>query len=290
MSKAAPFAYVRANALDDVFSAFAAHGSEATILAGGQSLMPTLNLRLARPQVLVDINRLPGFAGIELLRGDTVRIGALARHCDVLASPHVARHLPLLARAMPHVAHPAIRRRGTLGGSLCHADPTAEIPACVLAQGGRIVLASARGRRTLPVENFLLGVMETARAPDEVLVEVELPASPPDEVVAFREVARRHGDFAIVGVAARARKENGCLRDLRLVVFGCERTPHLARSAAQALEGRPCDEAAAREIARAVAADLDPMEDANGPPEIKRRQAEVLVRRVLTDIVAGGAA
>lgn len=289
MSKAAPFAYVRASALEDACSVLAAHGSEASILAGGQSLMPALNLRLARPQVLVDINRLAELAGIER-RKDIVRIGALARHCDVLASPIVARHLPLLARAMPHVAHPAIRRRGTFGGSLCHADPTAEIPACVLAQGGRIVLASAHGRRTIAAEDFLVGVMETARAPDEVLVEIELPASPADEAVAFREIARRRGDFAIVGVAGRARRQGARLHDLRLVVFGCERRPHLARSAAQAIEGKRCDEGAARAIASAVAAELDPMEDANGPPEIKRRQAEVLLRRVLIDLSAGGAA
>lgn len=287
MSKPAPFAYLRASVLEDVFSAFAAHGQDAVVLAGGQSLMPTLNLRVARPQVLVDINRLPGLSGIEA-RDGKVRIGALARHCEVLASPIVARHLPLLALAMPHVAHPAIRRRGTFGGSLCHADPTAEIPACVLAQGGRIVLASARGRRHLPADEFLRGVMETAREPDEVLIEVELPASPPGEAVAFREIARRHGDFAIVGVAARARRHDGRLHDLRLVVFGCERTPYLARAAAQAVEGRALDDTLARDVAHAVAADLDPMEDANGPPEIKRQQAEVLVRRVLNDL-AGAA-
>ncbi len=286
MSKPAPFSYRRAAVLDDVFAAFAAHGSDAAVLAGGQSLVPALNLRLARPRLLVDINRLSALAGIEC-RDDMVRIGALARHAEVLASPIVATHLPLIALAMPHVAHPAIRRRGTFGGSLCHADPTAEIPACILAQEGTIVLASARGLRNLNADDFLCGLMETAREPDEVLVEVRLPVSRPGEVVAFREISRRRGDFAIVGVAARAQRRQNRLSGLRLVIFGCEQRPYLARSAARAVEGERCDAECAAHIAELVATELDPMEDANGPAEIKRQQARALIRRVLTDLTGG---
>lgn len=287
MTKPAPFSYRRAARLDDVFAAFDAHGQEASVLAGGQSLMPALNLRVARPQMLIDINRLPELGGIAL-QGHSVRIGALARHVEVMASPVVAAHLPLLARAMPHVAHPAIRCRGTFGGSLCHADPTAEIPACVLAQDGTIVLASKRGRRALAADDFLCGMMETARAADEILVEVHLPVSRPDEVVAFREIARRRGDFAIVGVAARTQWRENRFYGLRLVIFGCEARPHLAATAAQAVEGACCDEALAEAVAQDVAAELDPLEDVNGTADVKRRQAAVLIRRVLLALAAGG--
>jgi carbon-monoxide dehydrogenase medium subunit len=286
MSKPAPFSYRRAAVLEDVFAAFAAHGPDTSVLAGGQSLIPALNLRVARPRVLVDINGLTALGNIEG-RDDAVRIGALARHAEVLASPIVATRVPLLTLAMPHVGHPAIRRRGTFGGSLCHADPSAEIPACVLAQDGRILLASTRGRRTLNSNDFLRGLMETACQPDELLIEVLLPASQRGEVVAFREICRRRGDFAIVGVAARAQRSAGRLFDLRLVVFGCERRPHLAIAAAKAVEGERCDSKRAAEVAELVAGELDPMDDANGSAGIKRQQAKALVQRVLADLGGG---
>ena len=267
MTKPAPFAYRRAASLADVFAAFAEYGDEARVLAGGQSLMPTINMRLARPALLVDINRLDQLGGIEV-DGAVLRIGALARHAEVLASPLVARHLPLLARAMAHVAHPAIRVRGTFGGSLCQADPAAEIPACLLALGGSVVLASAAGRREVAADDFLLGVMDTVRRPDEVLVEARVPLAGADQAVAFQELARRRGDLALVGVAAQGG---------RLVVFGCEPRPRL-------FEDLPADPQAAAE---AVADGLDPMEDQAGDAEVKRRWAAVLTRRALAELAGG---
>src|SRR5262245_53339069 len=200
--KPARFSYVRAERLEQALRLMAEHGDEARILAGGQSLMPTLNMRLSQPKVLIDINRVDALKGIHYGDG-TVRVGALARHVEVMNSPIVAQYLPLIAEAMPHVAHVAVRNRGTFGGSVALADPAAELPACILALEASLVVASVRGRRTIAADDFFLGLYETARAPDEILLAVLIPEQKRDDVSVFMELSRRHGDFALAGLACR---------------------------------------------------------------------------------------
>jgi len=278
--KAPAFDYLLAEHLDEVFEAFAAFGDEAQILAGGQSLMPTLNMRLSHPRLLVDINRLKELAGIED-DGETIRIGALTRHAQIEVSAAIETRLPLIARAIEHVAHPAIRSRGTFGGSVALADPAAELPACVLAYGGSIVVQGPGGRRSIAAEDYFLGLYETAREPDEVLIETRIAAPEAGERTFFIEFARRHGDFAIVGVAGRASIEDRVVRRLRIVVFGSEPAPTLARKAADAAIGAPLDELPHEAIAEALTAELDPMEDLQGSRAFKLHLARTLVRRAL---------
>jgi aerobic carbon-monoxide dehydrogenase medium subunit len=278
--KAPKFSYVRPETLDQALQLLAEHGEDARILAGGQSLMPILNMRLSHPRVLIDINRIEALKGISLRNG-SVRIGALARHAEVLESPLVARHLPLIAEAMPQVAHVAVRNRGTFGGSIALADPSAELPACVLALGASIVLASTRGRRTVAAGDFFHGLYETARAADELLVEVLVPEQRRDHVSVFMELSRRHGDFAIAGLACCARIERETLREPRLVYFGSEVKPTLAKSAMAAVEGKPWSQAVSEAACAALADDLDPIDNTFGRPATKLHLQRVLTQRAL---------
>ena len=281
--KAPPFHYVKPDSLSEVFDLLGEHGDMAQILAGGQSLMPTLHLRLSQPTVLVDINGLDTLAGIEA-DGEAGRIGALTRHTEVLHSQIVHERLAVIAQAMPHVAHVAVRNRGTFGGSVAYADPAAELPACMLALGATLVVESKRGRREIPAENFFLGLYETARAPDELLVEAIIPADPPDRVSAFHELSRRHGDFAIVGLAATATLASGILENVRLAFFGCEDRAKLASGATAVVTGRTVDAAAIGEAVAALADDLDPVTNLLGTAATKRHLASVLTQRSLMDL------
>ena len=287
-----PLKYVRADSLADVFQQFEEHGDDAQILAGGQSLMPVLSMRLAAPHVLVDINYIEELHGIALDGGE-VRIGALTRHREVLESEIVQTHLPLLAEAMPHVAHVAVRNRGTLGGSLALADPAAEMPACAVALGASLVVRSATGERTVAAEDFYQGLYETERRPDEVLAEARYPIAGPGYFGAFQEFARRQGDFAVVGIAAWGRVEGGVLSDLRLVYFGCEGHAHLARQTALAAEagGQAYTPEVFASVKDALAGELDPMEDMQGSRTTKLHMAGVLTGRALEALLAkaGGA-
>lgn len=281
--KAPRFRYVRAESLDEVLGLLAEHGDDARILAGGQSLMPVLNMRLSQPRLVIDINRIAALKGIAL-QGDVVRIGALTRHVEVMGSPIVARHLPLIAEAMPHVAHVAVRNRGTFGGSIALADPSAEMPACILALGASLVVASARGRRTIVADDFFLGLYETAREPDELLLEVLVPVQKPEHVSVFMEVSRRHGDFAIAGLACCARADAQMLEDARLVYFGSETRPTLAARATAAVAGKPWSQASHDAACAALAEDLDPIANASGSPAIKLQLQRVLTRRALDKV------
>ncbi len=278
--KAPDFDYVRPESLADAVAALADGGDDAQILAGGQSLMPTLNLRLSQPSRLIDINRIAALRGIER-RGDFVRIGALARHAEVLASPVVRCDLPLVAAALPHVAHPAIRNRGTLGGSVALADPAAELPACCVALDAEIALAGPGGERRIEAGDFFRGLYDTARRPDEIVTEIRFPAARPGEVFAFDEIARRHGDFAVVGLAIRAELVERRIKRLRMVAFGSELHPSLSRAAAEAGEGRILDAASAAAIAGAFAAGLQPLDNLHGGAPYKRHIARVLAERLL---------
>src|SRR5712664_5011168 len=228
--KASAFAYVRATSVDNTLELLAAHGEKAKVLSGGQSLMPAMNLRLISPELIVDIGGLGELRGIAV-RSDVLRIGALTRHVDLLKSPDIAAHAPLLAEAVAHVAHPAIRNRGTLGGSLAHADPASELPACMVALNATMIVRGQTGERRIAAGNFFTGIYETALSPQELLIAVELPIGRKNSVHFFSEFARRHGDYAIVGLGAQAIVERDVFADLCLAFFAVGDRPVSASAA-----------------------------------------------------------
>ncbi len=278
--KAPKFAYVRAATIEQVLGLIDRHGADARILAGGQSLMPTLNMRLSQPAMLIDINRLDALKGISVTNG-IVRIGALTRHVEVMNSPIVAAHLPLIAEAMPHVAHLAVRNRGTFGGSIALADPAAELPACVLALQATIVVESIEGRRTIAADDYFLGLYETARQPNEMVVEILIPSERPDAVSVFMELSRRHGDFAMAGVACIARFDGDVVAETRLIYFGSEAKPTLARGAIAALKGKGWADSNVEAACVALAGDLAPMKSLESEPAMLLHLQRVLTRRAL---------
>ena len=285
--KPAPFAYVRADTLDDVFQVLDRHGDGARILAGGQSLMATLNMRLSTPEVLVDIGRVADLAGIEDT-GDTIRIGAMTRHVEVETSALVADHAPLLTSAMPHIAHPAIRNRGTFGGSIAFADPAAELPACSVALESRMSIAGRDGTRTVEAAAFFRGLYETAVGPGEILTAVEVPKIAPGWKSGFMELARRHGDYAIIGLAAHVAVEGGRFGGGgRLVFLAVGDRPVSAVRTAALLEGAEWSDALAARLADSLKDELDPFEDLNADAAMRRHLAGVLAKRTLAPLVSG---
>jgi len=270
--KPAPFAYTKARSLEHAVELLDRDG--ARVLAGGQSLIATLNMRLSHPSLLVDINAIPGLDGITRRNG-TVEIGALVRHAQAERSSVVAELAPLIARALPHIGHPAIRNRGTIGGSIAFADPAAELPACLLALGGEVDIIGPAGPGTVMADDFFRDLFETALGPRDVLTAVRVPAATRDTRVGFAELARRHGDYAMVGLAAAARADGQKLADVRLAFFGVGATPLRARKAEAALASGDLDDAVA-----ALARDLDPPDDVQATGQVKRHLAGVLLRRV----------
>ncbi len=272
----------------DALGLLAEHGEDAVILAGGQSLMPTLNMRLSAPKLVIDINRIAELKGISVADGE-LRIGALARHAEVMASDDVARHLPLIARALPHVGHVAVRNRGTFGGSVAYADPAAEMPACVLALGATLVLESeAGGRRSVVAADYFKGLYQTERRADELLVEARMACAADGEVSAFGELSRRQGDFALAGLACVGRIEGGAFRDLRLVYFATEDRPVLAAGAAAAADGQALSEETAAAVEAALEHDLDPMSNLHADAATRLHLARVLTRRALASMADAG--
>jgi carbon-monoxide dehydrogenase medium subunit len=283
--KAPPFKYVRAETLDDALGILTSYGDDARIIAGGQSLMPMMNMRVANPGVLVDINGLDDLRGISLSDG-VLRIGALARHAEVLASPQVASAAPLLALAMPYVAHVAIRNRGTFGGSLALADPAAEIPAVCLALNARLHLTSPRGTRVVPAREFFIDLYVTALEPDEILIAAEIDAADDAQRVGFDEMSRRHGDYAIVGTCVQAKASAGALSDVRIVQLGVGSTPKFAENAVRAIEGRRLEGETVKTACKALMEDIDPSDDLVTSAATKRYLAGVQLERVLTRLAA----
>ena len=222
--KAPRFAYARPASVAEALALLDKHRDDARVLAGGQSLVPMLNFRVAAPKVLVDINRIAALSGIKVTKSH-VRIGALTRHVELERSPEIAKHLPLLAAAVPHIAHPAIRNRGTFGGSCALADPAAELPACALALGATFVIAAKKGERRVAARDFFKGLYATALRPGELLVAAEFPLAKPGYKSAFGELARRHGDYAMVGIAAHGKGS-----DVRVVFFGVGDRPQLVEA------------------------------------------------------------
>jgi carbon-monoxide dehydrogenase medium subunit len=277
--KPAPFAYVKARSLDHAIELLADDAEDIKILAGGQSLIATLNMRLSAPALLVDINGLSELRGISRKDGQ-LEIGALVRQREAERSSDIARHAPLIAKALPFIAHPAIRNRGTIGGSIAFADPAAELPACLLALRGEVDIAGPAGRRTIKADDFFKGLFNTALAPADVLTCIRLPAADAQTRVGFAELARRHGDYALVGLAACARKDGYVLRDIRLAFFGVGATPLRARRAEAEIEGRALDPDRISAAALALAQDLDPPPDVHASTAAKKHLAGVLLKRV----------
>jgi carbon-monoxide dehydrogenase medium subunit len=290
--KPAPFAYHQPASVEEALALLAAHkgGGEAKPLAGGQSLIPAMNFRLARPAVLVDLNRIAELSGIRDA-ADGLHIGAMTRQRAVERDPLVARRdgAPLLAEAMPFIAHPQIRNRGTIGGSLAHADPAAELPAVMVALDARFQVRGARGSRWIAAGEFFTGLFVTALDPSggELLVEIVIPHPAARSGWAFAEVARRHGDYALAGVAAVvALDDAGRCREARIALLSVGDGPVLAKRAAKAILGEQPTPEAIREAADAAAAkDIDPPGDIHASPAYRRQLVAVLVRRVLEQAV-----
>ena len=285
--KPAPFKYFAPTALEEALALLAEYGDEARPLAGGQSLVPAMNFRLARPEVLVDLNRVPELFFISEASGE-LRLGAMTRQRELERHALVAQHAPLLRATAPHIAHPQIRNRGTVGGSLAHADPAAELPAVMVAMGARFRLQSAANERWLAAEDFYEDVFTTTLEPGEMLVEVAVPPLPARSGWAFQEVARRHGDFALVGVAALVSlDEQERCRDARIVLLSVGGGPVQAEQAAQVLAGQKPETRLVEEAARLAAEeDIDPPDDLHASAAYRRHLARVLTRRALTEAFA----
>jgi aerobic carbon-monoxide dehydrogenase medium subunit len=280
--KPAPFEYLAPDSLDAALEALARHGWDAKLLAGGQSLVPVMNFRLAQPAVLIDLNRIGGLDHVQP-DGGGLRIGAMTRQRTLERDPRVAELAPLLGEAVPFIAHPQIRNRGTVGGSLAHADSRAELPAVAVALRARFRLQRTGGERWVEARDFFAGLLTTVLEPDEILTEVALPPSPPRSGWAFQEVARRHGDYAQVGLAAGvALDEAGRCREARLVFLSVGDRPIEAPEAARLLEGSvPSEEAIAAAADKASRDEMDPTGDIHASSEFKRHLARVLTGRVL---------
>jgi carbon-monoxide dehydrogenase medium subunit len=258
----------------------AEHGDEASVLAGGQSLIPLMALRLARPAVLIDINGVDELAGVSATDGQ-VAIGAMTREYVAEESVTVADAVPLLAAALPLIGHEAIRSRGTIGGSLAHADPAAELPAVARALNAEFVVRGPSGERVIPAAQWFEGYLTTSRRPDELLVEVRFPTARKDTGVSFTEVARRHGDFAIVGLAASLVLSGGVISDARLAFAGVSEVPVRATAAEELLAGERPSAELFDEAARRATEDLDPPADLHGSSDYRKTVAAAVVRRGL---------
>ena len=275
----APFDYVAPRTIDEAVAELARGGPDAKVLAGGQSLVPLLNFRLARPSLLVDLNRIPELSYVEPRDGGTA-IGAMTRQSRIERDPGLAHGQPLLHEAIGWVGHTAIRTRGTLGGSLAHADPAAELPAAAVCLGARFDVVGPRGRRTVAAEDFFLGYLTTALDPDEILVETWLPSLLPSTGQAWLEFARRHGDFALVGVGVSLSVDRDSVRDARIVLTGVGGAPARAREAETLLVGGSVSErvGAAADAARSA---IDPEADIHASKEYRAHLAGVLTERAI---------
>ena len=280
--KPPPFDYCCPETLEEALALLAEHGEAAKVIAGGQSLMPMLNLRALHPEVLIDINRLPCLDHIGLEDGQ-LRIGALARHKSVLQADAVKEGSPLMAAAYPYVSHGPIRNRGTLCGNLCHNDPASEMPAVALASDAEMVLQSAGGTRTVGAEDFFTGTLSTAAEANELLVEVRVPQASAGLGAGFHEVSPRKGDFAYVAVGATLQLADGACSAVRIVCAGVGDGPHRARAAEDALTGAAPGDDAFRQAAAAAAESIDPSEDFHADADYRRDLVRSLTRRALAD-------
>jgi carbon-monoxide dehydrogenase medium subunit len=279
--KPPPFEYARPDTLDEALALLAEAGDEASVLAGGQSLVPLLNMRMAQPRLVVDLNRVAGLDAIEPVDG-RVRLGAMVRQRTLETDPLVATRLPLVAEASGHIAHVAIRTRGTVGGSLAHADPAAELPAVAVAMGARMGLRSATGERVVDADAFFEGPLMTARRPDELLTAIEVPVPPPGAGWGFQEVARTHGAFALVGAAAQLHVgSGGRIGAAGLALCGVGAKPYRPAWLDGMVVGEPPDPGLFQAVAERVRAEVEPLGDNHAGPDYRREVSGVLTVRVL---------
>lgn len=285
MQVPAAFAYAKATSIDHALSLLAEHGEEARVIAGGHSLLPMMKLRLAKPDALIDINGLEELGAIRM-DGDALSIGALARHADLLASPIIGEHFPLLHDAEKVIADPVVRNWGTIGGSLCQADPAEDLPAALVAVNASAVIRGPGGSRTVPIREFHLGPYETVVGPGEILTEVRIPIRPGGSS-AYEKVERKAGDWAVAAAGAAVWLGNGATIEdvgIGITAVGAE---HYAVPEAEAfLRGKPASEESIAEAARIAAAHTNPTADQRGPEDYKRHLAQELTARALRHAIA----
>jgi CO/xanthine dehydrogenase FAD-binding subunit len=290
--KTGAFEYRAPRTVDETLALLAEHADDAKVLAGGQSLVPLLAMRLARPTFVIDVNDVDELADIRPLVDGGLAVGALTRERTAELSPSVAEQVPVLAEALPMIGHVSIRNRGTIGGSLAHADASAELPAVAVVTGAEMTVRSTRGERTVAAEDFFVGHFTTVLDDDELLTEVRFPAAPPGAAWAFHEIVRRHGDFALVGVAAMVTLDGDRIRDARLALMGVSDRPLRAEAAEAALVGARLGDDVLQSAAHEATRDLEPASDIHGSADFRRHLASVATRRALTSALAraGGAA
>jgi CO/xanthine dehydrogenase FAD-binding subunit len=281
--KPAPFEYFAPTSVEEALSHLAKYGYDAKVLAGGQSLVPMMNFRLVQPSVLVDLNNIPDLAYIKPDENGGLRLGAMVRHHQVEIDPLVEKRAPLLHGTMPNIAFPQVRNRGTFGGSVSHADPSAELPSVSMALDGRFRLRSQNGERWVPAGEFFVGLFTTVLEPDELLVEVALPSMPTRSGWSFMEVARRPHDFALAGVATVVRLDEASrCEEARIVFLSAGDGPMLAQRAVESLKGQPPTAESIRAAAEiATSEEIDPSSDIHATAEFRRHLANVLCRRAL---------
>ena len=283
--KAAEFDYAKPASLEQVFALMQEYGDEARLLAGGQTLLATLNMRLSEPALVIDITGIEALRGISV-QGDLLRIGALATHSEIEASALVAEHAPLLAQAAPHIGHRAIRNAGTWGGAIAYADPAAEWPACLVALGGTVLVRGPAGERRIAADDFFVDLYTTALQADELVVACDIPLAQADDWSGFSELARRHGDYAIVGLAVNARRQQQTLASVRLAFLGVGTVPLRARQTEALLQGKPLDAALIGQAVACLRSELDPLPDLTHSQQTKRHLAGVLLQRLLQSVNA----
>ena len=283
--KAAAFDYVKPKALQDALSLLAEAGDDAQLIAGGQTLLATLNMRLSEPSILIDITDLAELKGITLV-GDQLRIGALVTHTEIEGSALIAKHAPLLKAAAPHIAHRAIRNLGTWGGSLAYGDPAAEWPACSLALRATMIIQGPRGERRISANDFFIDLYTTSLEPDEILVATEMPIATSEEVFYFHELARRHGDYAVAGLAAVAQKRGDVLTKCAFTFFSVSSKPVMATQAQDLVNGKKLNEELIGKAVAATRAEIEAIADITNSAEAKEHLMGVLLERGLKHMLA----
>jgi carbon-monoxide dehydrogenase medium subunit len=278
--KAPAFAYARPKELTEVLALMAEHGDNARLLAGGQTLNATLNMRLSEPSLLIDLQAVAALKGITV-QGQMLRIGAMCTHTEIEDSPLIAQHLPLLKAAVPHIAHRAIRNLGTFGGSIAYGDPAAEWPACLLALDGVVIAQGPQGQRRIAAQDFFTGLYSTDLREDELIVACELPLAKGAQRFAFDELARRHGDYAVVGIAATAQVQGQVLRDVRVAWLGAAAQPLRSTRTESLLEGQTLNEALLAQAVQSLKDELPTEADLTHSAATKAHLAGVMLKRAL---------
>ena len=286
--KAPAFSYARPRRLSDVLSLLEKHGDEARLLAGGQTLLATLNMRLSEPALLIDMQSVQELKGLSVA-GNCLRVGAMVTHSEIEASPLVAQHAPLLRMAAPHIAHRAIRNLGTFGGSIAYGDPAAEWPACLLALDGMVLARGLNGERRIAARDFFTGLYTTELAANEIIVACEIPLATSTHRFVFDELARRHGDYAVVGLAVSSQWNDGVLDQVRLAWLGVGNMPLRSTATEQVLQGQRLSDALLAQALETLRSELQPEADLTHSAAAKRHLAGVMLKRALNALGSMGA-